>query len=47
MVNVGYQGIQNLIFTTYDGHTQDSKANPYNRFSASVNLGSSNYFRES
>ena len=28
-------------------HSQDSKANPYNRFSASVNLGSSNYFRES
>ena len=28
-------------------HSQDSKANPNSRFSASVNLGSSNYFRES
>lgn len=28
-------------------HNQDSKANPNSRFSASVNLGSSNYFRES
>lgn len=28
-------------------HSQDSKANPSSRFSASVNLGSSNYYRES
>ncbi len=28
-------------------HTQDQKANPNSRFSASVNLGSSNYFRQS
>jgi len=28
-------------------HSQDSKSNPNSRFSASVNLGSSNYFRES
>lgn len=28
-------------------HSQDSKANPGSRFSASVNLGSSDYFRES
>jgi len=28
-------------------HTQDSKSNPNARFSASVNLGSSKYFRES
>jgi hypothetical protein len=28
-------------------HTQDSKASPNSRFSASVNLGSSKYFRES
>ncbi|MEG1022654.1 MAG: putative LPS assembly protein LptD, partial [Myroides sp.] len=28
-------------------HSQDAKANPTSRFSASVNLGSSNYFRNS
>jgi len=28
-------------------HSQDAKANPNSRFSASVNLGSSNYFRQS
>lgn len=28
-------------------HTQDAKANPYSTFSASVNLGSSKYFRQS
>jgi len=28
-------------------HSQDSKANPNSRFSASVNLGSSDYYRES
>jgi len=28
-------------------HTQDTKSNPSSRFSASVNLGSSQYFRES
>ena len=35
------------IYNIRWSHSQDSKANPYNRFSASVNLGSSNYFRES
>ncbi|RRJ90964.1 LPS-assembly protein LptD [Paenimyroides tangerinum] len=28
-------------------HSQDAKANPNSRFSASVNMGSSNYFRQS
>src|SRR5690606_20756822 len=28
-------------------HSQDPKSNPNSRFSASVNLGSSNYFRQS
>ena len=28
-------------------HSQDTKSNPNSRFSASVNLGSSQYFRES
>ena len=35
------------IYNIRWSHSQDSKANPYNRFSASVNLGSSDYFRES
>ena len=35
------------IYNIRWSHSQDSKANPNNRFSASVNLGSSNYFRES
>ena len=35
------------IYNVRWSHSQDSKANPNNRFSASVNLGSSNYFRES
>ncbi|UJH66992.1 putative LPS assembly protein LptD [Allomuricauda sp. SCSIO 65647] len=35
--------IYNLQIT----HSQDPKANPNSRFSASVNLGSSNYFRQS
>jgi len=35
------------IYNLRWSHRQDSKANPSSRFSASVNLGSSNYFRES
>ena len=35
------------IFNFRWSHSQDSKSNPNSRFSASVNLGSSNYFRES
>ncbi len=35
------------IYNIRWSHSQDSKANPNNRFSASVNLGSSSYFRES
>ena len=35
------------IYNIRWSHSQDSKANPNNRFSASVNLGSSNYFRQS
>jgi len=35
------------IFNFRWSHRQDSKSNPNSRFSASVNLGSSNYFRES
>ena len=35
------------IYNIRWSHSQDSKANPNSRFSASVNLGSSNYFRES
>ncbi len=35
------------IYNIRWSHSQDSKSNPNNRFSASVNLGSSNYFRES
>jgi hypothetical protein len=35
------------IYNIRWSHSQDSKSNPNSRFSASVNLGSSNYFRES
>ena len=35
------------IYNIRWSHSQDSKANPNNRFSSSVNLGSSNYFRQS
>lgn len=35
------------IFNFRWSHSQDQKANPSSRFSASVNLGSSQYFRES
>ncbi|HUH26249.1 MAG TPA: putative LPS assembly protein LptD, partial [Flavobacterium sp.] len=35
--------IYNIIWS----HSQDAKANPNSRFSASVNLGSSNYFKNS
>ncbi|WP_052158216.1 putative LPS assembly protein LptD [Lacinutrix jangbogonensis] len=35
------------IYNLRWSHTQDSKSNPSSRFSASVNLGSSNYYQES
>lgn len=35
------------IYNIQWSHTQDAKANPHSRFSASVNLGSSSYFRNS
>lgn len=35
------------IYNIQWSHSQDQKANPTSRFSASVNLGSSNYFRNS
>ncbi|MEM6516553.1 MAG: putative LPS assembly protein LptD [Bacteroidota bacterium] len=41
--NFSKQTIYNLRWS----HNQDAKANPNSRFSASVNLGSSNYFQQS
>ncbi|WP_340155743.1 putative LPS assembly protein LptD [uncultured Winogradskyella sp.] len=38
---------QSTIYNIRWSHSQDSKANPNARFSASVNLGSSSYFQES
>lgn len=38
---------QSTIYNLRWSHSQDSKANPNSRFSASVNLGSSKYFQES
>lgn len=38
---------QSTIYNFQWSHSQDAKANPSSRFSASVNLGSSNFFRES
>ncbi|RZN83468.1 MAG: LPS-assembly protein LptD [Winogradskyella sp.] len=38
---------QNTIYNFRWSHSQDSKANPNSRFSASVNLGSSQFFRQS
>ncbi len=38
---------RNTIYNLRWSHSQDSKANPSSRFSASVNLGSSTYFRQS
>ena len=38
---------QNTIYNIRWSHTQDPKANPNSRFSASVNLGSSQFFRQS
>src|SRR5690606_39872660 len=35
------------IYNIQWSHTQDQKANPSSRFNASVNLGSSTYFRNS
>ena len=37
----------NTIYNLRWSHSQDSKANPSSRFSASVNLGSSTYYRQS
>ncbi|SHH57577.1 putative LPS assembly protein LptD [Winogradskyella jejuensis] len=38
---------QNTIYNIRWSHAQDSKSNPNSRFSASVNLGSSQFFRQS
>jgi len=38
---------QSSVYNIRWSHSQDTKANPSSRFSASVNLGSSKYFRES
>ncbi len=38
---------RNTIYNLRWSHSQDSKANPNSRFSASVNLGSSTYYRSS
>jgi len=38
---------KNTIYNVRWSHTQDQKANPNSRFSASVNLGSSNYYQNS
>ncbi|MDT0559170.1 putative LPS assembly protein LptD [Ichthyenterobacterium sp. W332] len=38
---------QSTIFNFRWSHTQDAKANPSSRFSASVNIGSSQYFQQS
>ena len=38
---------QSTIYNIRWSHNQDSKANPSSRFSASVNLGSSQYFQQS
>ncbi|WP_339895419.1 putative LPS assembly protein LptD [uncultured Algibacter sp.] len=38
---------KSTIYNFRWSHSQDSKANPSSRFSASVNLGSSTYFRQS
>ena len=38
---------RNTIYNIIWSHSQDAKSNPSSRFSASVNLGSSNFFRQS
>ena len=38
---------KSTIYNLRWSHSQDAKANPNSRFSASVNLGSSNYFQQS
>ena len=38
---------QNTIYNIQWSHSQDAKANPNSRFSASVNLGSSQFFQQS
>ena len=43
----GFPGYSSNIYNLRWSHSKDSKSNPNSRFSASVNLGSSTYFRES
>lgn len=44
----GFPGFgQSSVYNIRWSHSQDAKANPSSRFSASVNLGSSRYFQES
>ena len=38
---------KSTVFNARWSHRQDSKSNPYSNFSASVNIGSSDYFRQS
>src|SRR5690606_11831114 len=38
---------QSSVYNIQWSHSQDAKANPNSRFSASVNLGSSRYYRQS
>ncbi len=38
---------QSTIYNIRWSHSQDAKANPSSRFSASVNLGSSQYYQQS
>ena len=38
---------QSTVYNLQWSHSQDTKSNPNSRFSASVNLGSSDYFRQS
>ncbi len=57
-VNLRYENLLNsergfpdfsktTVYNLQWSHSQDSKSNPTSRFSASVNLGSSNYFQQS
>ena len=39
--------VKQIDFNVRWSHSQDSKASPNSRFTASVNLGSSKFFRES
>ena len=38
---------KSTVFNARWSHRQDIKSSPYSNFSASVNIGSSDYFRES